>query len=141
MWKSELNIDIALENQEWKVFQDTMNKIDFDICRYGWIGDYMDPVTFLNIWTTGNGNNNTHWSNPEYDQLISLAARTGDPQARFDILHRAEDLFLNEPPIVLLYWYTNFYLLQPSVKNWYPLALDNHNYKFIDLEASPEGTK
>jgi oligopeptide transport system substrate-binding protein len=141
MWKSELNIDIALENQEWKVFQDTMNKIDFDICRYGWIGDYMDPVTFLNIWTTGNGNNNTHWSNPEYDRLISLAARTGDPTARFDILHEAEDLLLNEPPIVLLYWYTNFYLLQPSVKNWYPLALDNHNYKFIDLEASPEGTK
>ena len=134
MWKQELGIDVGIENQEWKVFLQSQNAMNYDIARYGWTGDYMDPVTFLTIWTTGNGNNDTHWSNPAYDQLLDQAAHTGDPQKRFDTLHDAERLFLSEPPILLIYWYTRFYLLDPSVKNWNPLALDAHNYKYIDLE-------
>jgi oligopeptide transport system substrate-binding protein len=110
--------------------------MNYDIARFGWIGLFMDPVTFLDIWTTGNGNNNTHWSDPEYDELIRQAARTGDAKARLDFLHQAEELFLSNPPVVLIYWYTRGYLLQPSVKNWNPLAFDNHNYKFIDLELT-----
>ena len=134
MWKQELNIDVGIENQEWKVFMDSMNTLNYDIARYGWIGDFMDPVTFLNMWRTGNGNNCTGWSNLAYDRLLDQAAQTGDPKQRFAILHQAEQLLLAEPPGVVIYWYTRFYLLDPSVKNWNPLVLDNHNYKFIDLE-------
>jgi len=136
MWKEELNINVGIENQEWKVFLDTQNNINYDIARFGWIGLFMDPMTFLDIWTTGNGNNNTHWSDPEYDELIRQAARTGDAKARLDFLHQAEELFLSNPPVVLIYWYTRGYLMQPLVENWNPLAFDNHNYKFIDLELT-----
>jgi oligopeptide transport system substrate-binding protein len=66
--------------------------------------------------------------------LLRKASVTGDPTARFDLLRQAEELFLSEPPVVLVYWYTRGYLMQPCVKNWNSLALDNHNYKFIDLE-------
>jgi oligopeptide transport system substrate-binding protein len=107
--------------------------MNYDMIRGGWIGDFMDPVTFLTIWTTGNGNNDTGWSNPAYDRLIDQASHAGDPEKRFDILHDAERLFLNEPAVVCIYWYTRVYLLDPSVKNWYPLALDQHNFKYIDL--------
>jgi oligopeptide transport system substrate-binding protein len=141
MWKEELNINVTLENQEWKVYLDTQNHKNYDISRSGWIGDYMDPITFLSMWTTGNGNNNTNWGSPKFDALIEEAARTGDPAKRLEILHNAEDLFLTELPIILVYWYTNPYLLQPSVENWYPLALGNHNYKFIDLKSDPELAK
>jgi len=57
---------------------------------------------------------------------------------RLDLLRQAEGLFLGEPPVVLIYWYTQGYLMQPSVKNWNPLVLGNHNhnYKFIDLEPT-----
>jgi oligopeptide transport system substrate-binding protein len=134
MWKQELNIDVGIENQEWRVFMDSMNRLNYDVARYGWNGDFMDPVTFLSIWRTGDGNNCTGWSNLTYDQLLDEAAHTGDPKERFAILHQAEQLWSNEPPAVVIYWYTNFYLLQPSVRNWNSLALDNHNYKFIDLE-------
>jgi oligopeptide transport system substrate-binding protein len=134
MWKQELNIDVGIENQEWKVFMDSMNTLNYDIARYGWIGDFMDPVTFLNMWRTGNGNNCTGWSNLTYDRLLDQAAQTADPKQRFAILHQAERLLLAEPPGVVIYWYTRFYLLDPSVKNWNPLVLDNHNYKFVDLE-------
>lgn len=101
----------------------------------------MDPVTFLSMWTTGNGNNNTNWGNPKFDALIEQAARTGDPAKRLAILRDAEDLFLTDLPVVLIYWYTNAYLLEPSVQNWYPLALGNHNYKYIDLKTEPELAK
>ena len=138
MWKEELNIDVGLENQEWKVYLDTQNNKNYDLSRSAWIGDFMDPVTFLSMWTTGNGNNNTNWGNPKFDALIEQAARTGDLNARLEILHQAEDLFLSEAPVVLVYWYTNAYLLQPSVQNWNPLVLGNHNYKYIDLKAERE---
>ena len=141
MWKEELNIDVRLENQEWKVYLDTQNNLNYDLSRSAWIGDFMDPVTFLSMWTTGNGNNNTNWGNPKFDALIEQAARTGDPKARLDILHQAEDLFLSEAPVVLVYWYTNTYLIQPSVQNWNPLALGNHNYKYIDLKSEPDPVK
>jgi oligopeptide transport system substrate-binding protein len=136
MWKQELNIDAGIENQEWKVYLDSQNSLNYDVSRSGWIGDFMDPVTFLSIWRTGDGNNNTGWSNPEYDQLLDQAAQTGDPQKRFSILHEAERLWLSEPSGILIYWYTLVYNLDPSVKNWNPLALDDHNYKFIDLEEN-----
>jgi oligopeptide transport system substrate-binding protein len=99
----------------------------------------MDPINFLGIWTTGNGNNATGWANPVYDQLLEQSAHTGDPKKRFDILHDAERLFLSEPPVVLVYWFTRFYLMDPSVKNWNPLALDIHNYKYIDLDTEENG--
>jgi oligopeptide transport system substrate-binding protein len=136
MWKQELNIDVGIENQEWKVYLDSQNSLNYDVSRSGWIGDFMDPVTFLSIWRTGDGNNNTGWSNPEYDKLLDQAAQTADPQKRFSILHQAEQLWLSEPSGILLYWYTLVYNLDPSVKNWNPLVLDDHNYKFIDLEEN-----
>src|ERR1700730_5734474 len=136
MWKQELNIDVGIVNQEWKVFMDSMNTLNYDIARYGWIGDFMDPVTFLSMWRTGDGNNCTGWSNPDYDRLLDEAAQTADPQKRFAILHQAEQLLLSQSPEVLIYWYTSFYLLDPSVKNWNPLVLGQHNYKFIDLEEN-----
>ena len=140
MWKEELNVDVGLENQEWKVYLDTQNNKNYDISRSAWVGDFMDPVTFLSMWTTGNGNNDTNWGNPRYDELIDRSNHAGDPQTRLQILRKAEELFLDEAPVLVVYWYTHDYLIRPSVKNWYPLALDNHNYKFIDLEtgAVPE---
>ena len=141
MWKEELNIDVRLENQEWKVYLDTQNNLNYDLSRSAWIGDFMDPVTFLSMWTTGNGNNNTNWGNPKFDAFIEQAARTGDPKARLEILRQAEDLFLSEAPVVPVYWYTNTYLIQPSVQNWNPLVLGNHNYKYIDLKSEQDPVK
>lgn len=135
MWSEELNIQVGIENQEWKVYLDTVIKTNYSIARSAWIGDYVDPSTFLNMWTSGNGNNNTNWGNPKYDQLIALAEKTADPAARLEMLRKAENILLTDLPIVLVYWYTRFYQLEPSVLNWNPLVLDNHNYKFIDLKS------
>jgi oligopeptide transport system substrate-binding protein len=134
MWKEELGIDVAIRNEEWKVYLESQTHQKYDISRSGWIGDYMDPVTFLSMWTTGNGNNNTGWSNAEFDGLIQQAGQEPDQAKRFALLEKAETILLNDPPFATIYWYTRIHLKSPHVVNWNPLLLDNHNYKYIDLK-------
>src|SRR5439155_10567415 len=69
MWKKNLGIDARLQNQEWKVYLDSQRQLNYQVCRAGWTGDYPDPNTFLDMWLTGGGNNQTDWSSAEYDAL------------------------------------------------------------------------
>ena len=88
-------------------FPDTVQQGDYDIARAGWIGDYMYPDTFLFMWTTGNGNNETGWSNPEYDKLISDSYLESDAEKRLEMLYDAETILLEEMPIAPIYFYTS----------------------------------
>lgn len=135
MWKRELNVDIGLLNQEWKVYLDSQRTMDYDISRSGWIGDYMDPITMLKLWVTGDGNNNTGWGNPAYDAALRESAITADPAARFALLRRAEEILLEELPVLPIYWYTRVYLVSPHVVGWNPTLLDNRPYKRLTLRA------
>src|SRR5690606_27212604 len=74
MWKQALNIDVTLENQDWKVFLASQRSMNYEISRASWLGDYYDPNTFLDLMITDGGNNETGWSNARYDELIQLAA-------------------------------------------------------------------
>lgn len=138
MWKQTLGIDIRLYNQEWKVYLDAQSNLDYDISRAGWIGDYVDPYTFLEMFTTGNGNNDTGWSDKHYDAIIASAPLAGNLEARFALLQEAEDILMDELPILPIYIYTRPYLLHPSVKNWNPKLLDNRNMKYIWLEPTTQ---
>lgn len=135
MWKEHLGIDVTLVNQEWKVYLDSQVNLQYDISRSAWIGDFMDPITFLDMWTTGNGNNNTGWSNAEFDRHIREAQEAGDPAVHYAKLKQAEEIFLNERPVAPMYWYTRIYLKSPLVRNWSPKLLDNRPYKHIYLAA------
>jgi len=135
MWKNNLNIDVGLRNEEWKVYLNTKKAGgNYDLSRYGWIGDYPDPNTFLDMWITDGGNNDAGWSNLEYDKLISDAAKAIDPKERFTLFQRAEAILLDEMPILPVYYYVSIYLLSPSVKNWNPTILDHQPYKYVYLE-------
>jgi oligopeptide transport system substrate-binding protein len=137
MWKKNLNIDIVLHNEEWKVYLDSMRRTNFSLGRAGWIGDYVDPSTFLDQFTTESGNNETGWSNPEYDRLIRLAGSTGDQAVRYDAYQKAEAILLDELPIMPIYFYTQPRIILPCVKGWYPNVIDEYDYKSIYLV--PEG--
>jgi len=71
--RRNLDLDVRAYNQEWQSFLSTVRSLDYDMSRYGWIGDYVDPNTFLDMWLTGGGNNNTGWGDPGYDALIGAA--------------------------------------------------------------------
>ena len=133
MWNKALNIKVKLLNEEWKVYLASVTNGDFQISRAGWIGDYNDPNTFLDMWLIGGGNNSTGWSNSEYDKLIELAGRTIDARERFEYFQQAEAILMDEMPIIPIYFYVSNLLIQPSVKGWHPTILDHHPYKFVSL--------
>jgi oligopeptide transport system substrate-binding protein len=134
MWRRDLGIDVRLINQEQKVAQAARRAGDFQILRSDWIGDYLDPATFLDIFRSDSGNNYTGWANAEYDAALFAAARTTDTAARHALFQKAEALLLEAAPIIPLYHYTHVFLIQPSVKGWPPTLLDHHPYKHVWLE-------
>lgn len=133
MWKNNLNINVSLHNEEWKVYLDSMRRRDYFMGRAGWNGDYVDPSTFLDMFVTDGGNNETGWSNAEYDRLIKFAGTTGDQAARYEAYQKAEAILMDESPIIPLYFYTRPRLIRPSVKGWYPNVLDQYDFKGIYL--------
>ncbi|MFC3099822.1 peptide ABC transporter substrate-binding protein [Altererythrobacter lauratis] len=135
MWKEKLGIDVGIYNQEWKVYLDSQSQLDYDISRAGWIGDYVHPTSFLDIFTTGNGNNDTGWSNPAYDALIRRARVAPNEAERMQLLQQAEAMLLGDMPIIPIYWYTRVYLKDPRVQGWEPKLLDNHPFKYVSLRA------
>jgi oligopeptide transport system substrate-binding protein len=133
MWKENLHVEIGLRNEEWKVYLNSKTQKNYDIARYGWIADYVDPNAFLDMWMTDAGNNDSGWSNKEYDGLILKAAQTVDRDERFEVFQKAEAILLDEMPVIPIYFYTSTYLLQPSVKGWGPTILDHHPYPYVEL--------
>ncbi len=134
MWRRELGVEVRLVNQEMKVVFAARRAGDFQILRSDWIGDYLDPATFLDIFRGDSGNNYTGWNNAEYDALLDAAARTADPAARFALFQKAEAILLSEAPLMPLYYHTHVFLIQPSVKGWHANLLDHHPYKHVWLE-------
>lgn len=138
MWQTKLGINVRLVNEEWKVYLDSVLTLNYQLSRAGWIGDYVDPNSFLDMWLTGGGNNETGWSNPEYDRLIAQAAATTDPRQRLEVFQKAEAILVDEMPEIPIYFYTRVYLRRPEVKGWYPNILDNHLFQDVYLENEPE---
>jgi len=137
MWKKYLNIDVTMVNQEWKVYLDTREKMDYTISRASWIGDYVDPNTFLDMWVTNGGNNKTGWSNAEYDDLILHRIPAMKTQAeRFAGFYRAETILMQEMPIMPIYTYATRHLISPSVKGMPANILDYYSFKDIYLEPA-----
>ncbi len=106
LFARELGIHIQLQRQEWKVYLNSLDKLDYDLCRSSWVGDYKDPNTFLGCFITGDGNNRTGWSNARYDELLAAAGREVDQGKRFEFFREAERILISaEAPICPLYYY------------------------------------
>jgi len=129
MWNKNLGITCTLKSEEWGVYLDDRTNLNYSVARAGWIGDYMDPNTFLDMWVTGGGNNDTGWGNKSYDALIAKAKATVDPKARMAALHDAEKILMTDMPILPIYYYTNTVLLKKSIKNFYQSTLGFVDWK------------
>lgn len=134
MWAKHLGIQVTLQNMEWKVYLSSRRGDDFNLIRFGWQGDYLDPNAFLEIFASDNGNNFSKWSNDHYDQLLKQASETLDAKARFEILRSAEDILLEELPVLPLFYYNSAHLVQGSVQGFYPNIMDYHPYKGMYLK-------
>ena len=112
---------------------DKVSQKDYDIARAGWVGDYMDPNTFLDLWVSGGPQNNTGWANPDYDQLIADAAAEGDAATRMQLLADAEQIWIDETPVIPIYFYVSINLVKPDVQGFFANAQDIHPLRLLSL--------
>jgi len=135
MWRRELGLEVRLTNQELKSTLSARRAGDFQMLRSVWTADYADPISFLSIFTTANGNNYTGWADSAYDAALFAAARTSELVARNALFNQAERILLDAAPIIPIFHYTHVFLLQPSVRGWNSTVLDHHPYKHVWLES------
>jgi len=125
---------VGLRNQEWTGYLISRRTGDYHVARAGWTADYVDPNTFLEMFATGNPNNHTRWGNPRYDQLLEMARNEADDAARMEHFHRAEQILMDELPIIPLYSYVTQDMFRPYVKGYYRNILDTHPLKNIWID-------
>ncbi len=123
-WKRHLGITAKLLNQEWKVYLASQSSLDYDVSRSAWIGDYLDPNTFLDLFVTGGENNKTGWSNADYDRLIAEAQAEPDPEERYKIFEQAEQILMRELPILPVYSYSTQNIFSPRLGGFEGNPLD-----------------
>ncbi len=115
-WK-EIGVKTEISSQEFKVFLQTRQQGQYMIGRHGWNGDYVDPITFLDMWVTGGGNNEAGYSNAKYDALIEEAKTTTDEAKKYEALRNAEDILMDEMPVIPLYYYTKVRAIKDDIKD------------------------
>ena len=151
-----IGITMNLENQEWNTFLNTRKNGDYSVARNGWLADYNDPICFLDMWTTGSGNNDVQFGKENhaslaiydldltdlgydvkvengtwaetYDVIIPLIKTCTDSDARYALMHKAEDLLMSTGAIVPLYFYTDIYMVDDSVEGFFANPL---GYKYF----------
>lgn len=117
MWKKNLGITVNTVNQEWAVFIDNRQNQNFQVARAGWTADYNDPMTFLDMWVTGGGNNDAGYANPEYDKLIADAKSNSDLAKRQEDFAAAEKILIQDDMVIMpIYYYTNNSLTKEYLK-------------------------
>jgi oligopeptide transport system substrate-binding protein len=130
-WLTTLGVRIEIENVERRTYFSRRREREFDLCYFGWVGDYVDPKTYLGLWVTGAGNNLSGWSDAEYDRLITEAAFAG--KDRPERLAQAEARLLEALPVLPLYFGATQYLKDPRLQGWFSNVLDHHPLRAVSF--------
>jgi oligopeptide transport system substrate-binding protein len=139
MWHDTLGIDMDLRQLEWKVYLSAQSHLDYQVARASWIGDYNDANTFLGMFVTGDGNNETGWSNPRYDALIQQANEQTDLKKREQLFQQAETILIRDDlPIIPIYFYVGVNCFDTNkIQGIYQNILDDHPLQAI-RKVSPK---
>lgn len=135
MWRKNLGVEnVKLENVEFQVKLDREKSGDYMVSRAGWVGDYVDPMTYLDLWLTDGPYNDVNYSNPEYDELVMRAKTNMDPAVRMDAMHKAEEILMNDMPIVPIYFYTRPHVYKENITGIFTLINRQPSYKYANIE-------
>jgi oligopeptide transport system substrate-binding protein len=137
-WKQNLGITIPLKNMEWKTFLPHRSSVEYQgFARNGWVGDYMDPFTFLNLFYSPQNDGATGWYEPLYDAMLNEANKTLDPQKRYELLAKAEQFVMDNQVVIPLQTQATNWIKKPYVKGMYPNPGTLHPWKFVYIETDP----
>ena len=134
-WTRQLGITVELEHTEWKNVLDRYDNLNYQVGRAGWIGDWTEPDTFLDIFQGDAGNNDTGWVNDEYDRLLNAARSEGDRDKRMKLFEAAEKILLEECAITPIYFYANPRLTSTRVQNFKPHPRGVTLFRYLDITA------
>lgn len=133
MWKEALGVEIQLENVDFNVKMAREHAHDFEISRGGWVGDFADPMTMLEIFVTGGAMNDTGYSNPTYDEYINVAKSSGDQAVRMNAMREAEKILMEDMPLIPVYFYTQPYFVKKDVKGIYKPLIEYPIMTYAEL--------
>ncbi|HMJ08836.1 MAG TPA: peptide ABC transporter substrate-binding protein [Pyrinomonadaceae bacterium] len=137
-WKQNLGITVPLQNMEFRTFLPLMNRVEYSgFARRGWVGDYMDPYTFLSLYYSKKNEGGTGWWDPKFDKMLDDANNTTDVMARFEKLAEAEFYVSEQQIIIPLGTSATSWMKKPYVKGMYPNPGTLHAWKFVYIERDP----
>ena len=159
-------ITMTLQNQDWNTFLETRKNGDYSVARNGWLADYNDPICFLDMWTSGSGNNDVQFGKGDhatlamydldltaygydvkvedgtwaetYDVLIAKIKSCTDSEARYAMMHLAEDMLMETGCIVPLYYYTDLYMIDDSVNGFFSNPLGYKYFMYSDVDGNTD---
>lgn len=134
MWKENLGIDTTISQEEWAVFQQSRVDKNFELARHGWIGDYNDPMTFLSVFLSYSAQNNGGYKNTKFDSLLKEAMNTSDQTIRMPIMHKAEDILMEDMALIPIYFYTDPLLVNKKLKGVIYDPLGSHKFFYAYFE-------
>ncbi|MGG4443618.1 peptide ABC transporter substrate-binding protein [Brevibacillus fortis] len=134
MWQKNLGVHVKLENQEWNVYYENVKNGKYQVARMGWTGDFNDPINFLEIFRTKEGNNHTRWENRQYADLLAASAKEKDAAKRKAILQKAEKMLVDEMPVIPFYFKSTVYAQNPKLKGVVISGLGYAQYKWAYFE-------
>jgi oligopeptide transport system substrate-binding protein len=134
-WEKNLGITASTRNEEWGSYQTSIRQFEFDAARRAWIADYIDPNSHLDMMVTDGENNNTGWSNAEYDRLIATARAETDAAKRLKLFHQAERILMDEVPLIPIYYYVDKNQVRANIRGFHRNPLDHHPLSALSREA------
>jgi oligopeptide transport system substrate-binding protein len=137
-FKQNLGLTVPIRNVEWRTYMDVKANLEYKgMGRFGWVGDYMDPFTFLALFSTPRGDNGTGWYDPTFVAMLDRANREPDPMKRYELLAEAEKMILEAQPIMPLTTPATNWVKKPYVKGLYPNPQTLHAWRFVYIEHDP----
>lgn len=137
-WKQNLGLTVPLKNMEWLAYLEDTQSLSFKgVARRGWGGDYMDPYTFLELFSTPTGNNGTGWFSEDFVTALALGNRSSDPDERFRLMAETEERILDVQSVIPLLTPSTNWMKKPYVKGLYPNPISVFPWKYVYIEHDP----
>lgn len=133
MWKQVLGVATELVNEEWKVFVNNRRMgVITEVFRGGWIADYADPSSFLDLFGSDSALNTTFYSNPQFDQTVASTQGVGGIE-RMELLHQAESVLMQDMPVIPLYYYVSRHLVNTRITGFTDNVRDIHLSRYLGV--------
>lgn len=133
MFKTNLNIDVEISSNDWAIYYSSVQSGDYEVGAMGWSADYLNPMSFLPLFKTGDSTNNAFYSDSEYDELVNAVMQETDPAAAAKLTLEADAIVSNDYACIPLYYKTNDYLMKDYVKGVYMVASGNMYFQYAEI--------